>query len=413
MSVLEGWQTRKIRDLFASSSPGDWGSEGTPEDGVPVLRSTNFRNDGSIDFSDLAFRKIDKSRLEKRRVKYGCILIEKSGGSPTQAAGRVVYCDRDFNGTASNFIEVITVKNDLSPKYIAFLLYYLYQTGLVLKYQQQTTGIINFKLGKYAEEYVSLPIAKPEQTEIAEILSALDRAIEQTEALIAKQQRIKTGLMQDLLTKGVDQHGNIRSEATHAFKDSPLGRIPTDWVVSVIEDVAKITTGNKDTQDRDDSAPYPFFVRSQTIERIDSYSFDGEAILTAGDGVGVGKVFHYFAGKFDYHQRVYCIHSFSECISGYFLFQFFRQNFMSRVAQFSAKGSVDSVRREMIAKMPIPLPSIDEQQNIGNILMNAENVQAEGERTLEKLQLLKCGLMHDLLTGERRVTPLLVQAAPQ
>src|SRR5947209_949999 len=82
---------------------------------------------------------------------------------------------------------------------------------------------------------VTLPSSEPEQTRIAAILSCIDRAIEQTEALIAKQQRIKTGLMQDLLTKGIDEHGNIRSEATHEFKDSALGRIPKKWEVSGLE----------------------------------------------------------------------------------------------------------------------------------------------------------------------------------
>ena len=73
------------------------------------------------------------------------------------------------------------------------------------------------------------PKDKAEQAKIAEVLSTVDRAIEQTEALIAKQQRIKTGLMQDLLTRGMDEHGNLRSEQTHKFKDSPLGRIPVEW----------------------------------------------------------------------------------------------------------------------------------------------------------------------------------------
>ena len=63
-----------------------------------------------------------------------------------------------------------------------------------------------------------------EQSKIAEVLSTVDRAIKQSETLIAKQQRIKTGLMQDLLTRGIDEHGNLRSEQTHKFKDSPLGR---------------------------------------------------------------------------------------------------------------------------------------------------------------------------------------------
>ena len=84
----------------------------------------------------------------------------------------------------------------------------------------------------------SLPsIPEPEQHKIAEILSIVDQAIEQTEALIAKQQRIKTGLMQDLLTRGIDEHGNLRSEQTHQFKDSPLGRIPVEWDVNEIQEL--------------------------------------------------------------------------------------------------------------------------------------------------------------------------------
>lgn len=75
-----------------------------------------------------------------------------------------------------------------------------------------------------------IPTEEVEQAKIAEVLSTVDRAIEQTEVLIAKQQRIKTGLMQDLLTRGIDEHGNLRSESTHKFKDSPLGRIPEEWV---------------------------------------------------------------------------------------------------------------------------------------------------------------------------------------
>jgi type I restriction enzyme S subunit len=71
-----------------------------------------------------------------------------------------------------------------------------------------------------------------------------------------------------------------------------------------------VSTGNKDTINKDDDGQYPFYVRSPIVERINSYSYDGEAVLMAGDGVGAGKVFHYANGKFDYHQRVYNIHGF-------------------------------------------------------------------------------------------------------
>jgi len=91
------------------------------------------------------------------------------------------------------------------------------------------------------------------------------------------------------------------------YKQSEVGIIPEDWKVDSIINQASITTGAKNTQDRIGDGRYPFFVRSQTVEKINSYSFDGEAVLTAGDGVGTGKVFHYINGKFDYHQRVYKI----------------------------------------------------------------------------------------------------------
>ena len=92
-------------------------------------------------------------------------------------------------------------------------------------------------------------------------------------------------------------------------------------MVRTVDEIATITTGDKDTQDRDDAGVHPFFVRSQTVEKIDSYSFNGAAVLTAGDGVGTCKVFHYYCGKLDLHQRVYCMHSFKE-LDGYFFFTF-------------------------------------------------------------------------------------------
>src|SRR5512137_788468 len=91
------------------------------------------------------------------------------------------------------------------------------------------------------------------------------------------------------------------------YKQTEIGLIPNDWEVDTIQRLATITTGAKNTQDKIDDGEYPFFVRSQIVERINSYSFNGEAVLTAGDGVGTGKVFHYVNGKFDFHQRVYKI----------------------------------------------------------------------------------------------------------
>jgi type I restriction enzyme S subunit len=117
---------------------------------------------------------------------------------------------------------------------------------------------------KHLKEYVcDYPRHKPEQSKIAEILSTVDRAIEQTEALIGKQQRIKTSLMQDLLTRGIDERGNLRSEETHQFKDSPLGRIPVEWEVKKVTEVStKVTDGDHHTPKRSPSGFYLLSARN-------------------------------------------------------------------------------------------------------------------------------------------------------
>src|SRR5690554_717138 len=92
-----------------------------------------------------------------------------------------------------------------------------------------------------------------------------------------------------------------------AYKHSGVewfNEVPEHWKVMRMRFLCKITTGDRDTQDAELDGKYPFFVRSKTVERSNAYSFDGEAVLTAGDG-DIGKIFHYFEGKCAVHQRVY------------------------------------------------------------------------------------------------------------
>ena len=248
---------------------------------------------------------------------------------------------------------------------------------------------------------LALPPTKAEQTAIAEALSDADALIESLEQLIAKKRHLKQGAMQELLTGKKRLPG---FEVKPGYKQTEVGIIPEDWDLDYIENLSHITTGGRNTQDRVNDGQYPFFVRSQTVERINSYSFEGEAVLTAGDGVGTGKVFHYINGKFDVHQRVYRISDFSEQINGYFFYLYFSSHFYGRIMQMTAKSSVDSVRREMIAKMLIPLPPTKaEQETIATILsdMDAEIAALEGK--LAKARYLKQGMMQELLTGRIRL----------
>ena len=176
----------------------------------------------------------------------------------------------------------------------------------------------------------------------------------------------------------------------------------TSWVTSFIGDECKITTGNKDTQNKIDGGKYPFFVRSQTVERINTYSKDCEAVLTSGDGVGVGKNYHYINGKFDFHQRVYCLYDFSNQLLGKYLYIYFSNYFFDRVKRLSAKNSVDSVRMDMISKMEIKLPSLVEQTKIASFLSNVDEKISQLTQKHALLSQYKQGMMQKLFSQQIR-----------
>lgn len=196
----------------------------------------------------------------------------------------------------------------------------------------------------------------------------------------------------------------MSAQVKQGYKLTEAGEIPEDWETESIDSLALITTGNKNTQDRIDDGDYPFFVRSQTIEHINSYSFEGEAVLTAGDGVGTGKVYHYINGKFDFHQRVYKISDFSERLDGFYFYKYFSSNFHSRIMQMTAKSSVDSVRREMIADMSIPLPPVAEQKAIAAVLSDMDDLISGLDQLIDKKRDIKQATMQQLLTGQQRLS---------
>ncbi|MCP3963130.1 MAG: restriction endonuclease subunit S [bacterium] len=282
------------------------------------------------------------------------------------------------------------------PAYVALVL-----QNFHLERLDAATSVPTLNRNNLAGHSVAIPNTKAEQEAIAEVLSDADALVESLEQLIAKKRLLKQGTMQELLTGKKRLPG---FEIKPGYRQTKAGIIPHDWTLDYIENLAHIATGSRNTQDRVDDGQYPFFVRSQTIERINSYSFDGEAVLTAGDGVGTGRVFHYINGKFDTHQRVYRISDFSGRVNGSFFYLYFSSNFYSRIMQMTAKSSVDSVRREMIARMLVPLPPTKaEQDAIANILSDMDAEIAALEAKLAKARQIKKGMMQQLLTGRIRL----------
>ena len=177
---------------------------------------------------------------------------------------------------------------------------------------------------------------------------------------------------------------------------------PSDWKEDKVSNVVDISTGCRDTQDNKVTGRYPFFVRSPIVERIDVADYDCEAVLTAGDGVGTGKVFHYYNGKFAAHQRVYVMNNFRD-VDGKYFYYFFSKNFIKEVEKYTAKSSVDSVRRAMIADMEFTHPQLPEQQDIVRALTAFDSYIADLAELIEKKRGIRDGALEDLMCQRTRL----------
>lgn len=264
-----------------------------------------------------------------------------------------------------------------------YLCYLLDTTNVKNQYKKLAAGGVVINLN--SELVRSVKVAVPnieEQEKIAGFLSKVDELINECESEVKDLEEQKKGLMQKIFSQQI------------RFKDSNNNSYP-DWEEKYVNEVCDISTGKGNTQDKEDNGIYPFYVRSPIIERSNKYIFDGEAVLTVGDGVGTGKVYHYVNGKFNFHQRVYKMSNFNGILGKYFYY-YFSTHFYDRVKKMTAKTSVDSVRLEMISKMTLLIPCQEEQEKIAKVLSKMDELIEEKKALLSDWQQFKKGLLQQM-----------------
>jgi len=154
---------------------------------------------------------------------------------------------------------------------------------------------------------------------------------------------------------------NYYREKLLSFKEGGV-----EW--KSLGEVALIGTGSHDTQDAIDDGEYIFYARGIAPLKLNSFDFDETAIITAGDGAGVGKVFHWAVGKYALHQRAYRIVPNEKEIYPRYVYHYIVANFYSYIEKTSVSSSVTSMRKPMFLKFPIPVPPLEEQERIVSIL---------------------------------------------
>ena len=328
---------------------------------------------------------ISKTVASKAKLlQYGDVLFAASGETKEEIGKSAAFVNSCEAYAGGDIIILSTNSKLCDAKYIGYASNAPYVTK-----QKATKGQGDAVVHITSEAIKTISINIPpiaEQRAIAEALSDVDGLIAALDKKIAKKRLLKQGAMQQLLT------GKKR---LHGFTD--------EWVEKKLGKISHIKTGSRNGDQAVENGKYPFFVRSQKVYAIDTYSFDGEAILVPGEG-GIGNIFHYINGKFDFHQRVYKISDFADEVCGKFIYFYMSRYFGDYALSLTVKATVDSLRLPTFEEFVICMPSdIKEQQAIATILSDMDKETADLEAQRDKYRLLKSGMMQKLLTGQIRL----------
>ena len=355
---------------------------------------------------------------EKWNTKANTITISEGGNS----CGFVNMLRTDF-WSGGHCYSLIDIKDKVDNE---FLYYALKGRESLIMDLRVGSGLPNIQQKAIKKFEFIYPEDKTEQTTIASILSKTDQAIAHTEALIAKYTQIKTGLMQDLLTKGIDENGNVRTEQTHEFKDSPLGRIPKEWECEPIGDCCYVTklAGYEFTlhmKYRDDGeiiALRALNIKNEDlvlddVQRISksvsdylirSKLFKGDILITY-IGAYIGDVVQIKENdKYHLAPNIAKIVVGKKLTSDFLEMILRTEKVQNQFKSLTTTTANPSLTMGQIRKSYVLFPQDKEEQNrIAIKLRSLRKYFLNLKTELSKLQSLKTGLMQDLLSGKVRV----------
>lgn len=332
--------------------------------------------------------------------------------------GKINFADDEYcigRGLAS----IIPTKCDLEFLYQVFL-YLQIQT----KFVSQGSTFDSINSTELSEIEIQHPESKPEQTRIAQILSTADAAIAQTEALIAKYQRIKTGLMQDLLTRGIDEKGNIRSKATHRFVVKNGMEVPEEWSVPFFGDTIELVHGYqfrnydftihglpvvKISQVKPEGLDMSScsYISENRLDAFEKQRIKNGDVLMALTGATLGKAC-FVQGLVGEALQNYRVGRFEPLLENdvdktYLYYVLTTKEFLNQIFNKVNAGAQGNIGKADFEKAFIAKPPFNEQVNIAKTLLQITSLLEKEIEKRNKLQSLKTGLMQDLLSGKVRV----------
>lgn len=384
----------KLIDIIGKPLSGEWGTDDLDGTGIPVLRTTNFTNEGVVDYRDVVTRQITKKNLAEKMLCYGDIILEKSGGSDKQPVGRVIFFEGEENKYLfNNFTGLLRVKDTTKwmPKYVFYALFANYVMGGTLRYENKTTGLHNLQTDAYVAA-VNIPDYSIEKQE--EIVSCLDGVI----GLMGKQRQQLAKLDELVKSRFVEMFGAVSADkCTKRIKDyaEVLGgyAFKSDLFCSDSVPVIRISNINNGRVELDYSICFDKLFWKQNkrfrVERND--------ILMAMSGATTGKAGIYKDNSPALiNQRVACIRAKNGIALPQFLFVATQLEWMYDLIQKTSAGCAQpNISGKQIENMPMPNATYEQQQQFTAFVVQVNKSKVVVQKALDEAQLLFDSLMQE------------------
>lgn len=420
--------TLDVKELFKETKlgiiPSDWNSQhlkGICQNvgiGLVTTMTTNYAEEGVflIRNSDIKSFSIQKQKLiklniefakkhEQKAFKEGDIVTVHTGDIGTSA-----IIDQELDG-AQGFATLNTrvIKEIIDSNYLC----HLFNSVIFKKYVFSFAtgdGRNNLNLKDFIKLLINFPVDIPEQKKIAKILTSVDNTIESTRKVIEQTKKVKQGLLQELLTKGI---GHTK------FKKTEIGEIPEEWEVMKLQEVASIIDCKHRTPHYSNegySVVRPRDIKEgdidlsgcikASIEEINDLNENhkptiNDILYSRNATFGIGAIVK-TSELFAIGQDV-CIIT-GNLLRGEFLFYLLNSPVVkSQLLKLSAGSTFKRINLKDIRNFKVPLISFGEQKKLTKLFSSLDrNLNSENDK-LTQLQQLKKGLMQDLLTGKVRV----------
>ena len=388
----------KLIDITGKALSGEWGIDDETGDGVPVLRTTNFTNEGVVNYNDVITRTITKKNIDQKFLRKGDIIIEKSGGSDKFPVGRVIYFDGDENTYLfNNFTGLLRVKDKKiwNSKYVFYSLFANYRRGGTRAFENKTTGIHNLKTDDFVSRFDIYELPIKEQNLICEKLDKIYNII--------KLRRQELLILDDLIkARFVEMFGDV----IHNDRK---------WECQQFSDITTSRLGKMlDTKHQTGTCKYPYLANFNVqwfrfeLGNLNEMDFnekereefcleDGDLLVCEGGEIGRCAVWHNQIKKCFFQKALHRVRCNQDIILPDYLSWWFKYNCENGgfTAIEGAKATISHLTGTKMKMLDVTVPPIELQEQFVDIIHQIDKSKAAVQKALDETQMLFDSLMQE------------------